>query len=47
MKLRERIKGISIKEIAFHNFWLKVISLGVAILTWLYVSGELTKGIKV
>lgn len=24
-----------------HNFWLKVIALGLAIITWIYVKGEL------
>lgn len=31
------------KEWITHNFWLKMISLGLAILTWIYVNGELAK----
>lgn len=27
----------------FGNFWLKVISLVLAVLTWLYVKGEIAK----
>ncbi len=30
----------------FGNFWLKVISLILAIVTWLYVNGEISKIIK-
>ena len=26
-----------------NNFWLKVIALGLAILTWFYVAAQLTK----
>ncbi|MBL7091960.1 MAG: hypothetical protein ISS24_00975 [Candidatus Omnitrophica bacterium] len=28
----------------FNNFWLKVISLILAAVTWFYISGELRKG---
>lgn len=27
----------------FHNFWLKFMSLVLAVLTWLYIAGQLTK----
>jgi len=37
-------KEIDIKKLILHNLWLKVISLGIAILVWLYVKGEITKG---
>jgi hypothetical protein len=37
-------KEINIKRLILHNFWLKVISLGIAILVWLYVKGEITRG---
>ncbi len=30
----------------FANFWLKVISLFMAIVTWFYVNGEIVKLIK-
>jgi len=35
-----------IKQLIIHNFWLKLISLIIAVITWLYVSGELTQGIR-
>jgi YbbR domain-containing protein len=44
MKLLKKIK---IKELVTYNFWLKIISLIIAIIIWLYVSGEITKGIKI
>jgi YbbR domain-containing protein len=44
MKLRFKI---DIKSFIFNNFWLKVISLIIAIITWLYVNGELTRGIRI
>jgi len=43
----EFLKKISIKKAVMHNFWLKVISLIIAVFIWLYVSGEITKGIKI
>ena len=30
----------------FANFWIKLISLLLAILTWLYVNGEISKIVK-
>lgn len=30
----------------FSNFWLKVLSLVLAIVTWLYVNGEISKVIQ-
>lgn len=47
MAFIERIKNISLKKIVVNNFWLKVIALLMAIIIWLYVNGELTKGITV
>jgi hypothetical protein len=38
---------IDIKKIIINNFWLKVISLIIAIIVWLYVSGEITKGVRI
>ena len=35
-----------LKYIFFNNFWLKLISLIIAIIVWLYVNGELTEGIR-
>lgn len=31
------------KILLFRHFWLKIISLTLAVLTWLYVNGEITK----
>ena len=33
-------------KFVFTNFWLKLISLLLAILTWLYVNGEISKVVK-
>jgi hypothetical protein len=38
---------ISIKKAITHNFWLKIISLIIAVIIWFYVSGEITQGIKI
>ncbi len=40
----EFLKKISIKRAIMHNFWLKLISLIIAIFVWLYVSGTITGG---
>jgi|GEM_PF-771876 len=32
-----------IKIWLFHNLWIKIISLGLAIVTWFYVNNELAK----
>ena len=40
----EFFKKISIKRAIMYNFWLKLISLIIAILVWLYVSGTITGG---
>ena len=34
------------KKILFHNIALKIIALGLAIITWIYVNGELSKLVK-
>lgn len=36
------IEGII--EAALHNFWLKIVSLLLAVLTWFYIVEQLTKG---
>ena len=44
------LKKLSIKKLIVNNFWLKVISLIIAIIIWLLASGlivEIPKGIKV
>lgn len=41
-----KLKKINLKELVTYNFWLKVISLGIAIVVWIYVSNEITKGLK-
>ena len=40
----ELLKKISIKRAIMYNFWLKLISLVIAIFVWLYVSGTITGG---
>ncbi len=47
MKIFKRKFSVSdLKYIFFNNFWLKLISLIIAIIVWLYVNGELTEGIR-
>ncbi len=43
----QHIQEIGIKKLILNNFWLKIIALGVAIATWLYVHGEISRGIRV
>lgn len=43
----KKIKKINIKKALTNNFWLKIISLVIAVIIWLYVSGEITKGVRV
>jgi len=42
-----KLKRVNLKELVTYNFWLKVISLGIAIVVWIYVSNEITKGLKI
>lgn len=44
MKFWEKM---NIRKIIIHNFWLKIISLIIAVIVWLYVSGEIVKGVKI
>lgn len=44
MKVLERI---NIKKAITHNLWLKIISLVIAAIIWFYVSGEITKGVRI
>ena len=44
--LQDRLKEVSFKKIVCHNFWLKLISLGVAIIAWFYVYDEVSKMMK-
>jgi hypothetical protein len=41
------LKKIDIRKAITNNFWLKLISLIIAIIIWFYVSVEITKGIKI
>ena len=41
-KLMDKEK-MDIRGMFTHNFWLKLISLLIAIIIWLYVNGEITK----
>ncbi len=45
--LKERFRDVGFKQMVTYNFWLKLISLGMAVIIWLYVRGVLTSGIKV
>jgi hypothetical protein len=48
MKLKLlKLRSLNLKELITYNFWLKIISLGIAIAIWLYVSNEITKGLKI
>jgi hypothetical protein len=47
MKFLNKINVLNIRKIVTHNFWLKLISLIIAVVIWLYVTGEITKGVKV
>ncbi|MDD4294562.1 MAG: hypothetical protein PHP69_03490 [Candidatus Omnitrophica bacterium] len=40
-----KIRRIEFKNAIFRNLWLKILSLAVAVIVWLYVSGAMTKGI--
>jgi hypothetical protein len=41
------LKKMNLKTVITHNFWLKVISLVIAILVWFYVKGEITRGLRI
>jgi hypothetical protein len=41
------LKKIKIKEIITNNFLLKIISLILAVIVWLLMSGVITKGIPI
>ncbi len=51
MKMKKGINSsifkMNIKSAILNNFWLKLISLIIAIITWFYVYGEITKGIRI
>jgi hypothetical protein len=36
-----KIKIEAIARQILHNFWLKMVALALAVLTWLYIVGEL------
>jgi hypothetical protein len=42
-----KLRKINLKELITYNFWLKIVSLVLAIIVWLYVSNEITKGVKI
>jgi len=42
INLKEKFSKVDIKSIIFNDFWLKVISLGIAITTWIYITREIT-----
>ncbi|MBN2483333.1 MAG: hypothetical protein JXD21_03930 [Candidatus Omnitrophica bacterium] len=37
---------VNLKSLVFNNFWLKIISFVLAVITWLWASGELASGIS-
>jgi hypothetical protein len=41
------LKKLKIKQLVTYNFWLKLVSLILAIIVWSYVSNEITKGVKI
>ena len=43
----EFFKKINLKNAITHNFWLKLMSLIMAAIIWVYVSVEITKGIRI
>ncbi|MBU0694164.1 MAG: hypothetical protein KKC11_05790 [Candidatus Omnitrophica bacterium] len=47
MKFPKRLRIKKLREIIANNFWLKIISLIVAVVIWLYVNGEIIRGIRV
>ena len=47
LRLWTSLREISIRKVIVNNLWLKLLSLGMAIIIWLYVNGELTQGIKI
>ncbi len=40
------LKKVNFRTIFARNFWLKIISLIIAIVVWLYVSGTITGGAR-
>jgi hypothetical protein len=40
------LKKINIKKALTHNVWLKIISLVIAVVMWVYIRGEIIQGIK-
>ncbi|MDD4182606.1 MAG: hypothetical protein PHT53_02140 [Candidatus Omnitrophica bacterium] len=42
-----KLRKINLKELITYNFWLKIVSLILGIIVWLYVSNEITKGVKI
>ena len=47
MKCLELLKKIDLKAATTHNLWLKIIALIIAAVIWFYVSGEITRGIRI
>ncbi len=45
--VKKWFKKIDFKKAATYNFWLKLVSLAIAIVVWYYVSGEITQGIHI
>lgn len=48
IKLTKRwFRKLSFKKALTNNFWLKLVSLIIAVVVWYYVSGEITQGIQI
>lgn len=41
------VKKIDFQKALTYNFWLKLVSLIIAIIIWYYVSGEIVQGIQI
>jgi len=44
--MKVKIK-LNFRTFLIHNFWLKIISFIIAVITWLYVNGEIMRGIRI
>ncbi len=45
--IKKWFKKISFRKAFTNNFWLKVISLIMAVIVWYYVGSEITRGIQI
>lgn len=45
--VKRYFRKINLQKAVTYNFWLKLISLFIAIVIWYYVSGEITQGVYI